>query len=99
IRKKLDQDLRSPKLSKQKITAIVVDLLDQSLIRIGNRQYAKTNQSYGLTTLRDKHVHFKGDKVTFEFVGKKGVKHTIDVQDKKLAKLVKKCKDIPGYDL
>ncbi|WP_026464464.1 DNA topoisomerase IB [Adhaeribacter aquaticus] len=99
IRKQLEKDLAIKELNKQKITAIVVNLLDHSLIRIGNRYYAKSNKSYGLTTLRDKHVTIEGHNVRFSFVGKKGVEHEIDIKDRRLATLVKKCKDIPGYDL
>ena len=99
IRRQIRKDLASRTLNKQKITAVVINLLDQSLIRIGNRHYARSNKSYGLTTLRDKHVKVKDDKLTLKFVGKKGIEHAIDIKDKKLATLVKKCKDIPGYDL
>ena len=99
MRKIIQADLALKKLSKQKIAAVVINLLDNSLIRIGNRYYAKENKSYGLTTLRDKHVKIEGDNIRFSFVGKKGVEHEIDIQDRRLAKLVKKCKDIPGYDL
>lgn len=99
IRQQIEADLKLKTLSKRKITAIVLNLLDQTLIRIGNSAYAKSNKSYGLTTLRDKHVSFSGAEVKFEFVGKKGVPHTISIKDKKLAQLVKKCKDIPGQDL
>ncbi|MDQ3290366.1 MAG: DNA topoisomerase IB [Bacteroidota bacterium] len=99
IRQQIEKDLQIRTLNQQKVTAIVLNLLDQSLIRIGNRQYAEANKSYGLTTLRDKHVAIEGDQVKFQFVGKKGVSHEIDIKDRRLAKLVKKCKDIPGYDL
>lgn len=99
IRRQIQQDLALRELSKTKITAIVVNLLDQSLIRIGNKHYARSNKSYGLTTLRDKHVQVEGSNIRLRFVGKKGVEHEIDIQDGRLAKLVKKCKDIPGYDL
>lgn len=99
IRKKIEADLRKQELNRDKITAIALNLLDQTLIRIGNKSYAKTNKSYGLTTLRDKHVKISGNEIKFEFIGKKGVPHSITLQDKKLSALVKKCKDIPGYDL
>ena len=99
IREQISSDMKSKALSRRKITAIVLNLLDQSLIRVGNRSYARSNKSYGLTTLRDKHVKINGPEIRFEFVGKKGVAHTISLKDKKLAQLVKKCKDIPGYDL
>ncbi|MBC3539782.1 DNA topoisomerase IB [Rufibacter sediminis] len=99
IRKQVEKDLRLKKLEKRKILAIVVELLDNSFIRIGNRSYAKSNQSYGLTTLRDRHVKVEGDHLRLEFVGKKGVKHEISIKDRRLARLVKQCQDIPGYDL
>jgi DNA topoisomerase I len=99
LRAQIQKDLAGKELNKTKITAIVVNLLDQSLIRVGNKYYAKSNKSYGLTTLRDKHVQIDGSKIRFRFVGKKGVEHEIDIQDRRLATLVKKCKDIPGYDL
>src|SRR5688572_6647042 len=99
IRKKIDADLRSHGLNHRKIIAIALNLMDHSLIRIGNKYYAKSNKSYGLTTLRDKHVKINGSEIKFEFVGKKGVAHSISVQDKRLAQLVKKCREIPGQDL
>jgi DNA topoisomerase-1 len=99
LRARIQQDLAGKELNKAKITAIVVNLLDHSLIRIGNKYYAKSNKSYGLTTLRDKHVQIAGSNIRFRFVGKKGVEHEIDIRDRRLANLVKKCKDIPGYDL
>lgn len=99
IRQQIEVDLKKPALNRQKITAIALNLLDQTLIRIGNKSYARTNKSYGLTTLRDRHVTISGSEIKFEFVGKKGVAHSITVHDRKLAQLVKKCRDIPGYDL
>lgn len=99
MRLRIEKDLQIKELNKEKITAIVLNLLDNSLIRIGNSYYAKANKSYGLTTLRDKHVKIEGNNLKFRFVGKKGVEQEIDIQDKRLAALVKKCKDIPGFDL
>ncbi|WP_181305365.1 DNA topoisomerase IB [Rufibacter sp. XAAS-G3-1] len=99
IRKQVEKDLRLKKLEKRKILAIVVELLDNSFIRIGNKAYAKSNKSYGLTTLRDRHVKVEGDHLKLDFVGKKGIKHEISIKDRRLARLVKQCQDIPGYDL
>jgi DNA topoisomerase I len=99
IRQQIQKDLSLREMNKRKVTAIVLNLLDQALIRIGNRHYARSNQSYGLTTLRDKHVKEKENRISLKFVGKKGIEHEVDIQDKKLARLVKKCKEIPGYDL
>lgn len=99
LRERIQKDIQSRHLDKRKVTALVVSIMDNALIRIGNRAYAKSNKSYGLTTLRDRHVTFNGSTVTFSFVGKKGVEQKIDLKDRRLAQLVKKCKDIPGYDL
>jgi DNA topoisomerase-1 len=99
LRARIQQDLAGKEMNKTRITAIVVNLLDNALIRVGNKYYAKSNKSYGLTTLRDKHVEIDGSNIRFRFVGKKGVEHEIDIRDRRLAALVKKCKDIPGYDL
>lgn len=99
LREQLHHDITSRKLDRRKVTALVLSIMDNALIRIGNRHYAKSNDSYGLTTLRDKHVKINGNSVKFSFVGKKGVAQQIDLKDRRLARLVKKCKDIPGYDL
>jgi DNA topoisomerase-1 len=99
IRKQVEKDLAIKKLTKQKMLATVVGLLDHTLIRIGNRMYEKQNHSYGLTTLRNKHMKAIGKNIAFEFIGKKGVKQSVKVTDSKLARIVKKCKDIPGYHL
>lgn len=99
IRARVEADLRTRALSREKVLALCVRLLDETLVRVGNEQYAAENQSYGLTTIRDKHVSFDGSAVTFAFVGKSGKAHEITVDDARLARLVKACRDIPGYDL
>jgi DNA topoisomerase-1 len=99
IRRQVENDLARPKLDYQKVMAIVVKLIEMTNIRIGNDAYKKLYGSFGLTTLRDKHVHFEKDVAYFEFVGKKGVRHRISLQSRKLANLVRKCKDIPGQEL
>ena len=99
LRQRLQQDLKRSSLDKQKVIALVLTLMDQSFIRIGNREYAKKNKSYGLTTLRDRHVQISGDEVRFSFVGKKGVAHDVALHDRRLANLVRKCKEIPGQHL
>ncbi len=99
IRSRAEHDLRRPELGRDKVLALAVSLLDQTLIRIGNPQYAEANASYGLTTLRDRHVHFDGSEVWFSFVGKSGKEHEVALRDKGLARLVKACRDIPGYTL
>jgi DNA topoisomerase-1 len=99
LRQQLQQDLNRPKLDREKVVALVLTLMDQSFIRIGNEEYAKKNQSYGLSTLLDEHVEIKGADLRFSFVGKKGVPHDVTLHDQKLARLVRKCKDIPGQHL
>ena len=99
LRARIQEDISSRKLNKRRVTAVVLSILDNALIRIGNRHYAKSNNSYGLTTLRDKHVKINGSQIKFSFTGKKGVAQEVDLKDRRLARLVKKCKDIPGYDL
>lgn len=99
IRKQVDLDLNRKGLPYEKVVALVVKLIEMTNIRIGNDAYKKLYGSFGLTTLRDKHVKFEKSSVQFEFVGKKGVKHKISLQSRKLANLVKKCKEIPGQEL
>ena len=99
IRKQIEKDLQIKHLNKEKVLATVVGLLDHTLVRIGNKAYEKANKSFGLTTLKDRHMKALGKNIKFEFVGKKGVKQSIEVTDSKLAKIVKKCRDIPGYQL
>jgi DNA topoisomerase-1 len=77
----------------------VVSLLDATLIRIGNSQYAKENRSYGLTTLRNKHVEVRGGNILFEFRGKSGVEHRVSVKDRRLANVIKRCMELPGQNL
>ena len=99
IRRRTAADLRKPALTREKVLALVVQLLEKTLIRVGNDEYAKQNRSFGLTTLRDGHVNVKGGRVRFAFRGKSGVEHEIDLDDRRLARIVKACRDIPGYDL
>ncbi len=99
VRARVASDLRGRKLSRDKVVALAVRLLDETLIRIGNPEYAADNGSYGLTTLRDKHVAFEGDRVRFSFVGKSGKEQEVTLRDRRLARLVKACRDIPGYTL
>ena len=99
IRQQVEKDLNRKGLPYEKVVALVVKLIEMTNIRIGNDAYKKLYGSFGLTTLRDKHVKFDGSTVWFEFVGKKGVKHKIKLQSRKMANLVKKCKDIPGQEL
>lgn len=99
IRKQVDLDLKSKEWTKTKVLALVIKLLEETHIRIGNSYYAKNNESYGLSTLRSKHVEIFSNKLKFEFVGKRGKEHSITVKNKKLVKLVQQCEEIPGWEL
>lgn len=99
IRERIEHDLSLPGLPKQKVLAAVVRLMELTRIRVGNEEYARTNQSYGLTTMQDEHVDIKGAKIRFCFRGKSGIEHDIELNDRRLAKIVKRCQDIPGQDL
>lgn len=99
IRERVEADLAKPGMPREKILAAIVRLMETTLIRVGNEEYARGNHSYGLTTMRNKHVAIHGDTVHFEFPGKSGVKHSIDLNDKRLARIVRKCLDLPGYEL
>jgi len=98
-RKNLQKDLRRKDFDERKVLAISVDVLQKTLIRVGNESYKQLYGSFGLTTLRDKHVKIQGSKITMDFVGKKGVQQKVELNDRTLAKLVKKCRDIPGQEL
>lgn len=99
IRRQVEKDLNRKGLPYEKVLALVVRLIEDTNIRIGNDAYKKLYGSFGLTTLRDKHVKTEKSGIRFEFTGKKGVKHSISLRSRKLANLVKKCKDIPGQEL
>ena len=99
LRKRVDRDLARPGLPREKVLAAVVRLLETTLIRVGNAEYAKANRSFGLTTMRDKHATIEGGSVRFEFRGKSGVSHAITLEDRRLAKIVKRCRDLPGQEL
>jgi DNA topoisomerase-1 len=99
LRARIERDLSLPGLSKEKVLATVLRLMELTRIRVGNEEYAKTNQSFGLTTMQDQHVDISGAKVRFHFRGKSGVEHDIEISDPRLAKVVKRCRDIPGQEL
>ena len=99
IRRRVSADLRKEGLAREKVLAAVVRLLETTLIRVGNEEYAKENRSYGLTTMRDRHVKVRGDMLRFEFVGKGGQRRRVDLRDAKLARLVKRCQELPGQEL
>jgi DNA topoisomerase-1 len=99
IREKTDADLNRSGLPREKVLAAVVQLLEKTLIRVGNEEYARQNGSVGLTTMRDGHAKIDGGKLRFEFRGKSGIEHAIDLEDRRLARIVKACRDLPGYEL
>ena len=99
LRRRTRADLARPGLPREKVLATLVQLLERSLIRVGNEEYARQNDSFGLTTMRARHVRVTGGTVRFRFRGKSGKHHTIDVNDWRLAHVVKQCRDLPGYNL
>ncbi|HEX6483018.1 MAG TPA: DNA topoisomerase IB [Ktedonobacteraceae bacterium] len=99
LRERITRDLSLSGLPREKLLATLVRLLDTTLIRIGNEEYARENNSYGLTTMRHEHVDVSGTKVEFHFRGKSGKEHVIDVKDRQLAKIVKRCQELPGHEL
>ncbi|MDX2163270.1 MAG: DNA topoisomerase IB [bacterium] len=99
IRQTLADHLRQKGITAQKMLALVVTLLDRTLIRVGNQEYRRDNDTYGLTTLQDHHAAVQGESVTFDFVGKSGKPHTIHLDDKRLAKIVRQSQELPGYAL
>jgi DNA topoisomerase-1 len=99
IRARVEKDLKLPGLTREKVLATVLKLLEVSLIRIGNEEYARTNKSFGLTTMRNRHVVVDGATAIFEFRGKSSKKHKIEVTDRRLATIVRKCQDLPGQRL
>ncbi|MGB7841682.1 MAG: DNA topoisomerase IB, partial [Salinimicrobium sp.] len=99
IRKNVDQDLDLRGMPQRKVLALVIRLMEETHIRIGNDTYARQNKSYGLSTLRSRHVKVSRGKMKFKFVGKRGIEHSITVRNKKLVKLVNQCEEIPGWEL
>ncbi len=99
IRRRTDRDTALRGLPRRKVVAAVVKLLEGSLIRVGNEEYARTNHSFGLTTMHDKHVAFHGATIHFAYRGKSGVEHEVDVTNRRLASIVKRCQELPGQSL
>lgn len=99
IRQQVDRDLKTPGLGKQKVLAMMVYLLENTLIRIGNDAYAKSNQSFGLTTLRNRHVAIESSEVRFHFRGKSGVMHRVQLHDRRLARMLRNLRELPGQAL
>ena len=99
MRRRVEQDLSKQGLPSEKVLATVVRLLDCTGIRIGNDEYARANRSFGLTTLQDRHVEISGSNIRFDFKGKSGKNHSVSLNDRRLARIVQRCQDIPGEDL
>jgi DNA topoisomerase I len=99
IRRRVNRDLAQRGLPRSKVLATVVQLLERTFIRIGNDEYAKDNKSFGLTTMRNHHVDVKGETLKFSFKGKSGVKHEVDVSDRRLSKIIRQLQDLPGQEV
>jgi DNA topoisomerase-1 len=99
LRERIERDLRAPDHTRRQLLATVVRLLDRTLIRVGNDEYARENKSYGLTTLRRRHVTVDGTMLRFSFRGKSGVEHSISISDPRLARIIQRCQDLPGQEL
>jgi DNA topoisomerase I len=99
LRERIERDLRGDDLSRKQLLATLVRLLDKTLIRVGNDEYMRENRSYGLTTLRRRHVRVDGAILRFSFRGKSGVEHSIAITDPRLARIVQRCQDLPGQEL
>ena len=99
IRRRVNKDLALSGLPRNKVLATVVQLLERTFIRVGNEAYARENKSFGLTTMQDRHVDVKGSQLRFRFRGKRGIKHQIDLTDRRIAKIVSKFQDLPGQEL
>lgn len=99
IRERIEQDLARPGLPREKVLAAILRIMELTLIRVGNEEYARENHSYGLTTLRGRHVQVEGATVHLNFRGKSGKRHSIEFHDRRLARIVRRCHDIPGYEL
>ncbi|HEY7024722.1 MAG TPA: hypothetical protein VH371_07170 [Candidatus Limnocylindrales bacterium] len=99
LRRRVARDLRRRGLPRDKVLAAVVRLLEMTLIRVGNEEYARQNSSFGLTTLRRRHAKVRGESVKFTFRGKSGVSHSVGIRDRRLARVVRQCQDLPGQRL
>lgn len=99
IRARLEEDIRRPGLSREKVIATIIRLLDVTMIRIGNEEYAQANKSFGLTTLRNRHVTIEGAAIEFNFKGKSGIAHTIRITEPRLARIVRRMRELPGQEL
>ena len=99
IRERVESDIALPGLVREKVMATVVWLLERTLIRVGSPEYARANKSFGLTTLRRRHVAIAGSRLRFTFRGKSGVPHTVAVTDRRIARIVQRCHELPGQEL
>jgi len=99
IRKQVEHDLALQGLPRRKVLAVLTRLLESTLVRVGNEEYARVNKSFGLTTLRNRHVEVEGSRLSFDFRGKHGIEHHIDLRDRRLANIVRRCRDLPGQEL
>ena len=99
LRARVEEDLKRPGLQRERVLAAIVRLMELTFFRVGNSEYAKANESFGLTTLRDRHVAIEGSRIHISFRGKSGKHHETDINDRRLARIVKDCRDLPGYDL
>lgn len=99
IRSQVEHDLQLKGLPREKVLATIVRLLETTYIRIGNAEYARQNRSFGLTTLRDRHVEIKGSQLRFKFVGKSGQQHDVKLKDRRLARIIQRARDVPGREL
>jgi len=99
LRERIERDLAGEELTRKQILATVIRLLDRTLIRVGNDEYAKENKSFGLTTLRRRHVEVEGTWLRFTFRGKSGIEHNVSITDKRLARIIQRCQDLPGTEI
>jgi DNA topoisomerase I len=99
IRRRINKDLALPSLPRKKVLATVVQLLERTFIRVGNEEYAKDNNSFGLTTMQNRHIDVEGAKLRFRFRGKSGRAHDIPFEDRRVAKIIKKLQDLPGQEV
>ncbi len=99
LRERVAEDLMLRGLPKQKVVAALIRLFDETSMRVGNREYVRTNQSFGLTTLTNDHVEIRNDQLIFRFKGKSGVEHEVDISNRRLAKIIQACQEIPGQEL
>lgn len=99
LRRELDKRLRVRQLNRKKVVAAVIMLLDETCVRVGNQEYARQNKSYGLTTLRNRHLSLRGDNIRFRFRGKSGVEHQVNLRHPRLARVLRRCRELPGQHL